>query len=87
MSSVADLCFTTYLYIKTNILGGLHIQILTLPYLANHLMAPCDDYMWVGSGPAPDPACEFIDPIYDDPYDVSDEQKKNEKEHEKLCLE
>ena len=28
----------------------------------------CDDYMWVGSGPAPDPACEFIDPICDDPY-------------------
>ena len=50
-------------------------------------MADCDDYMWVGSGPAPDPACEFIDPIYDDPYDVSEEQKKHEKEHEELCLE
>ena len=43
--------------------------------------------MWVGSGPAPDPACEFIYQIYDDPYDVSEEQKKHEKEHEKLCLE
>ena len=52
-----------------------------------HYMPDIDDYMWVGSGPAPD--CSNADDVgmCDNPWNLTEEQLEEEKKEHKEYIE